>query len=60
VVLIDQTRPAYDISALSREHRDDLIGQVIASFGPEEGRSERDQLALEYALTALWEGGRNA
>jgi DNA repair exonuclease SbcCD nuclease subunit len=59
VVLIDQTHPAYDLSALSREHRDDLIGQVIASFGPEEGRSERDQLALEYALTALWEGGHN-
>ena len=58
VYLIDQTRPAYDLAALSLEHRDDLLGQVIASFGPEP--SEADSLALEYALTALMEGGRRA
>jgi DNA repair exonuclease SbcCD nuclease subunit len=60
VYLIDQTRPAYDLETLSREHRDDLIGQIIASFGPEDALSERDSLALEYALTALMEGGRRA
>lgn len=60
VYLIDQTRPAYDLGALSQEHRDDLIGQIIASFGPEDALSEKDSLALEYALTALMEGGRRA
>ena len=49
---------AYDLAALSLEHRDDHLGQVIASFGPEP--SEADSLALEYALTALMEGGRRA
>jgi DNA repair exonuclease SbcCD nuclease subunit len=60
VYLIDQTRPAYDLGVLSQEHRDDLIGQIIASFGSEEALSEKDSLALEYALTALMEGGRRA
>ncbi len=60
VYLIDQTRPAYDLEALSQEHRDDLIGQIIASFGAEDVLSEKDSLALEYALTALMEGGRKA
>ncbi len=60
VYLIDQTRPAYDLAALSGEHQDDLIGQVIASFGPEGAMSAQDKLALEYALTALMEGGRRA
>jgi DNA repair exonuclease SbcCD nuclease subunit len=60
VYLIDRTRPAYDLAALSLEHRDDLIGQIIASFGPEDALSEKDSLALEYALTALMEGGRKA
>jgi len=60
VYLIDQTRPAYDLATLSQEHRDDLIGQIIASFGPENALSEKDSLALEYALTALMEGGRRA
>lgn len=60
VYLIDRTRPAYDLAALFAEHRDDLIGQVIASFGPEDGMSEADALALEYALSALMEGGRPA
>ena len=60
VYLIDQTRPAYDLGALAQEHRDDLIGQIIASFGTEDALSEKDSLALEYALTALMEGGRRA
>lgn len=60
VYLIDQTRPAYDLAALAHEHRDDLIGQIIASFGSEDTLNEKDSLALEYALTALMEGGRGA
>lgn len=58
--LIDETRPAYDLETLASEHRDDLIGQVIKSFGPEESMGARERLALEYALTALMEGGRKA
>jgi hypothetical protein len=60
VYLIDRTRPAYDLQALIAEHRDDLIGQVAASFGPADAQSVQDALALEYALTALMEGGRRA
>ena len=60
VVLTDRTHPSYDLAALMAEHRDDLIGQVAASFGPADARSDRDNLALEYALTALMEGGRRA
>ena len=60
VYLIDETRPAYDLQALSKEHRDDLIGQAVASFGPESELSAREALALEYALAALMEGGRSA
>ncbi len=60
VYLIDRTRPSYDLRALTEEHRDDLIGQVVNSFGPPESLNERDHLALEYALAALMEGGRRA
>jgi DNA repair exonuclease SbcCD nuclease subunit len=60
VHLIDRTRPSYDLQALSKEHRDDLIGNVVASFGPESELSARDALALEYALAALMEGGWSA
>lgn len=60
VYLIDRTRPAYDLQALAAEHRDDLIGQVIASFGVEETLGDRERLTLEFALTALMEGGRRA
>ena len=58
--LIDATRPAYYLYTLAAEHRDDLVGQVIRSFGPEEAMSAAERLALEYALTALMEGGRRA
>ena len=58
--LIDETLPAYDLKTLAAEHRDDLAGQVIAAFGPEEAMTGKERLALEYALTALMEGGRRA
>ncbi len=60
VYLIDETRPAYDLETLAAEHRDDLAGQVINAFGPEEAMTGTERLALEYALTALMEGGRRA
>jgi len=59
VALTDETRPAWDLAALAAEHRDDLIGRVVAGFGPEEDLSDRDRLALDYAITALMEGGRS-
>ncbi len=58
VALSDETRPAWDVSALADEHRDDLIGRVVAAFGPEAQMNDRDRLALTYAIAALMEGGR--
>jgi hypothetical protein len=40
VALTDETRPAWDLAALAAEHRDDLIGRVVAGFGPEEDLSD--------------------
>jgi exonuclease SbcD len=58
IYILDKTRPAYDLAALSTEHRDDLIGQVIDAFCAEDSTGEAEKLALEYALAALMEGGQ--
>lgn len=51
--LEDKSIPDYDISALYRENRSNIIGDFISSFGAPEQLSTLERKALDYGLRAL-------
>ncbi len=57
IQIVDESIPEYDIQALMRDHRDDVIGMYIETFQKEPLTEERKK-ALYYGVNALLQGGR--
>ena len=53
VEVTDDSVPHYDLVQLAQEHRHDIIGMYLQSFGDLEGLSEVQKKALYYGITAL-------
>ena len=57
--VVDESRPAYDLSEMERQYSGTLIGDYIAHFRNQGTLSETEKKALYYGLQALLETSRS-
>ena len=57
--ILDQTSPAYEIPQLQKKYQGTLLELFISSF-PEEGRTQEEEKALDYGISALLEAGEES